>query len=100
MWFRLVVPVLVLGIAAAMPLPAASQGSSDPELFELEVEYVYGRNRGPKMGYTKPEVFNPITDPLYRAGYKNYRPIGVPQELKTVDAMTRLVLAVLAHGAE
>ena len=89
-WFRLVFPGLLLGVAGAMPPESTAQESADPDLFELEVEYVYGRNRGPKMGYTKPEVFDPINDKLYRAGYKNYRPIGVPVELKKVDAMTRV----------
>ena len=89
-WFRLVLFGSLLSLAGAMPPVSTAQESADPELFELEVEYVYGRNRGPKMGYTKPEVFDPINDKLYRAGYKNYRPIGVPVELKKVDAMTRV----------
>ncbi len=90
MWFRLGLLVLLFGVVVTTPLPGAAQQPSPPDVFELEVEYVYGRNRGPKMGYTKPEVFNPITDSLYRAGYKNYRPIGISQELKKVDAMTRV----------
>lgn len=60
------------------------------EVFELEPEYVYGKDRRPKIGYQKPEVFDPLNDRLYQSGYKNYRPIGVPVELKEVDAMTRV----------
>lgn len=90
MWFRLVLVVSLLSLVGAIPSLSAAQDSSDPELYELEVEYVYGRNRGPKMGYTKPEVFDPLNDKLYRSGYKSFRPIGVPQELKKVDAMTRV----------
>ena len=89
-WFRLVLLGSLFTLVGAMPSASIGQESADPELFELEVEYVYGRNRGPKMGYTKPEVFDPINDKLYRAGYKSYRPIGVPVELKKVDAMTRV----------
>ena len=90
MWFRLSVSIVMLGLVGVMPSLSVAQESSDPQVFELEVEYVYGRNRGPKVGFTKPEVFDPLSDPLYRAGYKNYSPIGVPQELKKVDAMTRV----------
>jgi len=75
---------------AAMALPCVAQDKADPKTFELEPEYVYGRNRGPSVGYTKPEVFDPLNDRLYRSGYKNYSPIGVPLELKKVDAMTRV----------
>ncbi|MGD2140133.1 MAG: transporter substrate-binding domain-containing protein [Burkholderiales bacterium] len=89
-WFRLVLSLLLVSVVASMPARVGAQKSSDPEVFELEPEYVYGRNRGPKMGYTTPEVFEPLSDPLYRSGYKNYSPIGVPQELKKVDAMTRV----------
>ena len=90
MLFRLSVSIVMLGLVGAMPSLSVAQDPSDPEVFELEIEYVYGRNRGPKVGFTKPEVFDPLSDPLYRAGYKNYSPIGVPQELKKVDAMTRV----------
>lgn len=66
-------------------LPAAAQ-----EVFELQPEYVYGRHRKPRMGYTKPEVFDPLSDRLYRSGMKDYPPTAVPEELKSVDAMTRI----------
>ncbi|HUU72231.1 MAG TPA: transporter substrate-binding domain-containing protein [Burkholderiales bacterium] len=87
---RLVVPIFLLALAGALPSTSVAQESGDTELFELHPEYVYGRNRGPKMGYTKPEVFDPLSDKLYRSGYKSYSPIGVPVELKKVDAMTRV----------
>jgi ABC-type amino acid transport substrate-binding protein len=88
--FHLAAPLLVLVSVAVMAPQCNAQESSVPELFELEIEYVYGRDRRTPMGYTKPEVFDPLNDRLYRAGYKNYSPIGVPQELKKVDAMTRV----------
>lgn len=90
MLFRSAAPLLVLVSVAAMAPPCIAQDQTDPETFELEPEYVYGRDRGPSVGYTKPEVFDPLNDRLYRAGYKNYSPIGVPQELKEVDALTRV----------
>jgi hypothetical protein len=89
-WYRLAVCLPLFCLDGAFPSAARAQEASDPELFELEVEYVYGRNRGPKMGYTIPEVFDPLSDRLYRSGYKSFSPIGVPQELKKVDAMTRV----------
>jgi ABC-type amino acid transport substrate-binding protein len=87
---RLVLPLLLPAFLGLPPSTAAAQEGSAPEGFELHPEYVYGRNRGPKMGYTKPEVFDPLSDKLYRSGYKNYSPIGVPVELKKADAMTRV----------
>ena len=60
------------------------------QLFELEPEYVYGRNRKPRLGYHKPEVFDPLSDPLYQSGYRDYPPTAIPDELKEVDAMTRV----------
>jgi polar amino acid transport system substrate-binding protein len=60
------------------------------QLFELEPEYVYGRNRKPRLGYRKPEVFDPLSDQLYQSGYRDYPPTAIPEELKDVDAMTRV----------
>ena len=60
------------------------------QLFELEPEYVYGRNRKPRLGYHKPEVFDPLSDQLYQSGYRDYPPTAIPDELKQVDAMTRV----------
>lgn len=90
MLFRLAAPFLVLGSLAATAPLCIAQETSEPETFELEIEYVYGRDRRSSMGYTKPEVFDPLNDRLYRSGYKNYSPIGVPLELKKVDALTRV----------
>ena len=57
------------------------------EVFELQPEYVYGKNRKPKMGYRKPEVFDPLSDEFYQSGYRDFP--AIPDELKEVDAMTR-----------
>lgn len=67
-----------------------AQESSKPTVFELEIEYVYGRNRKPRLGYRQPEVFEPLSDRLYQSGYRNYPPTAIPDELKLVDAMTRI----------
>ena len=92
MWQRLFLSVVILMLGWSGPVRFGYAAGEDvtAEVFELEVEYVYGRNRGPKMGYTIPEVFDPLSDRLYRSGYKSFSPIGVPQELKKVDAMTRV----------
>lgn len=63
---------------------------SAQEVFELQPEVVYGRDRRPKMGYRKPEVFDPLSDRMYQSGYRDYPPTAVPDELKSVDAMTRV----------
>jgi len=52
------------------------------KVFELEPEYVYGRNRKPTLGYRKPEVFDPLSDRLYQSGYRNFPPTAIPDELK------------------
>ncbi len=65
-------------------------GADGDDAFELEPVFVYGKNRGPKMGYTPPPIFDPLNDPLYLSGYKDFRPSGVPIDLKNVDAMTRI----------
>ncbi len=90
MLFRLAPRLLVLIVMVVMATPGIAQNASEPQTFELEPEYVYGRNRGPSVGYRKPEVFDPLNDRLYRSGYKNYSPVGVPLELKKVDALTRV----------
>ena len=77
--------VLVL---AALALAAGRAAAQD--VFELEPEYVYGKNRKPRLGYRKPEVFDPLSDRLYQAGYKDYPPTAIPDELKEVDALTRV----------
>ncbi len=60
------------------------------EVFELEPEYVYGKNRRPQMGYRQPEVFDPLSDRLYQSGYRNFAPTAIPDELKEVPAMERV----------
>ena len=57
---------------------------------ELHPEYVYGKNRKPRLGYRKPEVFDPLSDRLYQSGYRDFPPTAIPEELKQVDAMTRV----------
>ena len=60
------------------------------QVFELEPEYVYGKNRKPQLGYRTPEVFDPLSDRLYQSGYRNYSPIGIAGELKQLPAMERV----------
>ena len=85
---------LLLSCATAVLVAATitllSEPGSAQDRFELQPEYVYGRHRKPRMGYTKPEVFDPLSDRLYRSGMKDYPPTAIPEELKDVDAMTRV----------
>ena len=83
--------LLVMAFTLVSPLAPQTFAQSDDEsrVLSLEDEYVYGRNRGPKLGYIKPEVFEPLSDPLYRAGYKNYRSVGVTGEQQKMTAMKR-----------
>ena len=81
-------PSFALSLLVAMilvPAPAASQ-----DLFELQPEYVYGKNRKPRLGYRRPEVFDPLSDQYYRSGYRDFPPTAIPDELKDVDAVTRI----------
>jgi ABC-type amino acid transport substrate-binding protein len=80
--------LLLAASALLTALPRAS--AEEPTVFELEPEFVYGKNRGPQIGYTTPEVFDPLSDRLYLSGYRNFSPIGVQGELRNVDAMTRI----------
>jgi len=79
---------LFILVLAALALAAGRAAAQD--VFELEPEFVYGKNRKPRLGYRKPEVFDPLSDRLYQAGYKDYPPTAIPDELKEVDALTRV----------
>ena len=84
---------VLLLTAGAMVLAAPgtiAQDKSQPTVFELEIEYVYGKNRKPRLGYRPPAVFEPLSDRLYQSGYRDFPPTAIPDELKQVDAMTRV----------
>ena len=59
--------------------------SNEFEEFHLYPEYIYGKNRGPKLGYTEPPIYDPLNDPLFRSGYKDFTPVGVANELKRIS---------------
>ena len=86
--------------AACAALTLACSLAWAQQLFELEPEYVYGRNRKPRLGYHKPEVFDPLSDRLYQSGYRDYPPTAIPDELKEVDAMTQLIKDLLRDARE
>src|SRR5262249_29469102 len=75
---------------AALVLACDARHAWAKEVFQLEPEYVYGRNRRPQIGYKPPEVFDPLSDRLYQSGYKNFAPTAIPDELKEVPAMERV----------
>lgn len=80
----------LLFVASVLLIVSLRVIAEEPTVFELEPEFVYGKNRGPKIGYTPPEVFDPLSDSLYQSGYRDFSPVGVPMELRDVDAMTRV----------
>src|SRR5882724_6236496 len=84
--------VAMLLAAAAMTIVASSALAQEApgKVFELEPEYVYGKDRRPQMGYRQPEVFDPLSDRLYQSGYRNFAPTAIPDELKEVPAMERV----------
>ena len=86
---RILVSLAFLLTLALLGPPVFAQNESESIVMKLKDEFVYGRNRGPKMGYVEPEVFEPLSDPLYRAGYKNYRPVGVTGEQMKMNALDR-----------
>lgn len=60
---------------------------------ELDVETVIGRPRPrvAELGYTEPEVFNPITDRNYQGGYRyGGPPVEIPQEVRYLTAIGRV----------
>ena len=85
-WKHCCAALLLLEMAATCTVTWAAAA----EVFELEPEYVYGKDRKPRLGYRRPEVFDPLNDQLYQSGYRDYPPIAIPLELKQVDAMTRI----------
>jgi len=55
-----------LTLVSASMLSATISVTFAAEVFELEPDYVYGKNRKPRLGYHKPEVFDPLSDRLLR----------------------------------
>jgi ABC-type amino acid transport substrate-binding protein len=81
---------VVLFAASSLMLPAVGGWAEELEIFELAPDYVFGRDRRPTLGYRKPQVFDPLRDRLYRSGYRNFAPTKIPNELRNVDALTRM----------
>lgn len=82
--------ILLAAAAVTIIVPPAAAQDASGKVFELEPEYVYGKDRRPQIGYRKPEVFDPLSDRLYQSGYRNFAPTAIPDELKTVPAMERV----------
>ena len=84
---------LSLGCGALLLVAAATTcvtvWPAAADVFELEPEYVYGKNRKPRLGYRRPEVFDPLNDRLYQSGYRDYPPTAIPEEYRQLDSLTR-----------
>ena len=70
---RLLLALLLCAAAGVFPRPAGAQ-----DLYELQPQFVYGKNRKPTLGYRKPEVFDPLSDKLYQSGYRDFPPTSIP----------------------
>jgi ABC-type amino acid transport substrate-binding protein len=76
-----------------LPAALAFVASAALAVPELDVEIVIGRPRPrvAEIGYTEPEVFNPITDRNYQGGYRyGGPPVEIPQEVRYLSAIGRV----------
>jgi ABC-type amino acid transport substrate-binding protein len=79
-------PFAVALIASLAP-PTCAPVLADEAVERLEIETVIGHR--PKPG-RNPEVFDPLSDPRWLAGFRETFPTEIPEELKKVDALTRM----------
>lgn len=79
---RSLLPALLLSLA----LFAGADLAWAEDIEELEVELVTAPRDKPKRN---PEVFDPLNDLRWQAGFRESHPTAIPDELKNVDALTR-----------
>ena len=75
----------LLMVVGLMPKPAQSA-----DVQELETETVIGKKQKWDPKKTHPEVFDPVNNERWRAGFRESFTTEIPEELKTVDALTRI----------
>ena len=68
-------------------LPNAARGADVPQ---LETETVIGKKQKWDPKKTHPEVFDPVNNERWRAGFRESFATEIPEELKHVDALTRI----------
>ncbi len=70
---------------SAIPEPAFSA-----DVPQLETETVIGKKQKWDPKKTHPEVFDPVNNERWRAGFRESFTTEIPEELKNVDALTRI----------
>ncbi len=79
------VVLFVLTCANVMPKSAQSA-----DVQELETETVIGKKQKWDPKKTHPEVFDPVNNERWRAGFRESFTTEIPEDFKTVDALTRI----------
>ena len=83
--FRLSVLFTLIGLATLIPRWARSA-----DVIQLETETVIGKKQKWDPKQTHPEVFDPVNSERWRAGFRESFATEIPEELKDVDALTRI----------
>lgn len=82
--FSLAVLLGLIGFAAWV------QFAHSADVQQLEPETVVGKKQKWDPKKTHPEVFDPVNNERWRAGFRESFATEIPEELKTVDALTRI----------
>ncbi len=81
---------LLAGLAALFIVGVLPQAAAQNEVQELETETVIGKKQKWDPKKTHPEVFDPVNNERWRAGFRESFTTEIPEELKKVDALTRI----------
>ena len=76
--------------ALLISLGAISKPVFSAEVQQLEPETVIGKKQKWDPKKTHPEVFDPVNNERWRAGFRESFTTEIPEELKKVDALTRI----------
>lgn len=82
----------VVGFAGLLLIVASLQRASaqSNDVQQLETETVIGKKQKWDPKKTHPEVFDPVNNERWRAGFRESFTTEIPAELKNVDALTRI----------
>jgi ABC-type amino acid transport substrate-binding protein len=78
------------GLAALFIISVLPQALAQNDVPELETETVIGKKQKWDPKKTHPEVFDPVNNERWRAGFRESFTTEIPEELKSVDALTRI----------
>jgi ABC-type amino acid transport substrate-binding protein len=65
-------------------------GAQNKDVQQLETETVIGKKQKWDPKKTHPEVFDPVNNERWRAGFRESFTTEIPEDLKNVDALTRI----------